>query len=406
MNSKFHRNIKVFLLSIFICSAVNAIGQHYEQSRDGIYKFSEQILRDLEKDSVKQYTKAAHEFSFIGDYKNALLYGDMEREPYPTLSTEQIAYFQKFKKSMPARQYIQEKSSGEQIIIINEGHHLALHRVFAQSLLQGLYDKGFRYFGAETLDHADKELNQRDYPVLTTGFYTSEPQYGELIRTALAIGYEVFAYEANDDGTFRNGKEREIRQAENIKKILQKDSQAKILVHAGYDHIREDSIGGAWGKAMAGRLHELTGINPFTINQEILTERSKPELDNPYLKLVNVKEPTIFVDEAGKGFAGSAGFNAFDVRVFHPKTSYIHGRPDWMFTPEKRPVLINRKIKTTFPCLVFAYKANEDMLKAIPVDVIELKNKGEKKALALKKGKYNILVKDKEGKLQNFNLKV
>jgi len=406
INSKFYRHIKFLLLSIFTSSAVNAIGQHYEQSRENIYKFPEQILHDLDKDSIKQYSKAAHEFSFIGDYKNALLYGDMEREAYPTLSTEQIAYFQEFKKPMPARQYIQEKASEKRIIIINEGHHLPLNRIFTQSLLQGLYDKGFRYFGAETLDYADKELDQRDYPVLNSGFYTAEPQYGELIRTALSIGFIVFAYEANDDGTFRNGKEREICQAENIRKVLQKDPQAKILVHAGFDHIRENSIGGSWGKAMAGRLYELTGINPFTINQEILTDRSKPKLENPYLKLVNVKEPTIFVNEEGKGFAGPAGFNAFDVRVFHPKTSYQQGRPDWMFNQGRKPVVINKKIQTDFPCLIFAYKVNEDMAKAVPVDVIELKNKEEKKALALKKGKYNILIKDREGKLQTFSLKV
>ena len=403
MNFKFYRHIKFFLLCIFICSAVNAIGQHYEQSGDSIYKFPEQILRDLEKDSVKQYSKAAHEFSFIGDYKNALLYGDMGRPLYPTLTTEQIAYFQKY-KPITARQYIQKKASEEQIIIINEGHHLPVNRIFTQSLLQDLYDKGFRYFGAETLDHADKELNQRGYPVLRSGFYTSEPQYGELIRTALSIGFEVFAYEANDDGTFRNGKEREKRQAENIRKVLQKNSKAKILVHAGYDHIREDSIRGTWGKAMAGRLFELTGINPFTINQEILTERSTPDLENPYLKLVIVKEPTIFVDETGKGFAGPAGFNAFDVRVLHPKTTYIQGRPDWMFNLGRKPVVINKKINTAFPCLVFAYKANEDMSRAVPVDVIEINNKEEKKALALKKGKYKILIKDKEGKLQIFSL--
>jgi len=404
MTFKFHGYIKFFLFYIFICSAVNANGQQYDPSRDNIYKFTDQILRDLEKDSVKQYSKAAHEFSFIGDYKNALLYGDMERPLYPTLTTEQIAYFQKF-KPLPARKYIQEKASEEQIIIINEGHHLPLNRIFTQSILQDLYDKGFRYFGAETLDHGDKGLNQRDYSILTSGFYTSEPQYGELIRTALTIGFRAFAYEANEDGVFRNGKEREIRQAENIRKVLQKDPQAKILIHAGFDHIREDSIGGTWGKAMAGRLYELTGINPFTINQEILTDRSKPELESPYLKLVNVKEPTIFVDEAGKGFAGPAGFNAFDVRIFHPKTSYQHGRPDWMFNQARKPVVVNKKIKTDFPCLVFAYNANEDMSKAVPVDVIELKNKEEKKALALKKGMYKILIKDKKGKLQEFSLK-
>lgn len=373
MDYEFYRRFRFILLALFISSSVSAVGQQLKQRRNDIYKFPEQILRDLENDTVKYYTKAAHEFSFIGNYENALLYADKGRRPFATLTPEQIEYFKSF-KPVSARQFLKEKAQEEQIIIINEGHHLPLHRVFTQSLLQDLYVAGFRYFGAETLAHTDKELNQRGYPVLSSGFYTREPQYGELVRAALSIGFEVFAYEGES-----GGREREIEQAENIAKIVQKDPEAKILVHAGYDHIREDSSINVWEKAMAGRLHEFTGINPFTINQEILTEKSKPELGNPYSKLASVAEPTIYVNEDGDGFAGPPGFEAYDVRVFHPKTSYIHGRPEWMFTLGGKPVYVNKRIKTKFPALVFAYRVGEDMSQAVPVDVIELKSKQEKR---------------------------
>ncbi|MFD3002610.1 hypothetical protein ACFS7Z_19725 [Pontibacter toksunensis] len=399
MNFEFYRSFRFILLALFISLSVNAFGQQLEQRRDDIYKFPEQILEDLENDTVKYYTKAAHEFSFIGDYKKALLYADIGRPQFATLTPEQIKYFKSF-KPVGANQFLKEKAQEEQIIIINEGHHLPLHRVFTHSLLQDLYEAGFRYFGAETLSHTDKELNQRGYPVFSSGFYTKEPQYGELVRAALSIGFKVFAYEGES-----GGREREIEQAENIARVLQKDPEAKILVHVGYDHIREDSALHVWEKAMAGRLDEITGINPFTVNQEILTEKSRPELENPYLKLASVTEPTIYVNADGDGFAGPPGFGAYDVRVFHPKTSYIHGRPDWMFTLGRKPVFINKRIKVNYPVLVFAYKAGEDISQAIPVDVIELKSKQDKKALALKKGKYSILVLDKNGGQQTVSIK-
>ncbi|RXM58193.1 hypothetical protein BOQ60_24775, partial [Chryseobacterium sp. CH1] len=41
--------------------------------------------------------------------------------------------------------YSQEPEFGN--FIINEAHHNASHRTFASSLLQGLYDKGYRYLG-------------------------------------------------------------------------------------------------------------------------------------------------------------------------------------------------------------------------------------------------------------------
>ncbi len=45
---------------------------------------------------------------------------------------------------MPAAEYIIKRSSKERIIIINEAHHQPLHRVFTESLLEGLYQNGFR----------------------------------------------------------------------------------------------------------------------------------------------------------------------------------------------------------------------------------------------------------------------
>ena len=127
---------------------------------------------------------------------------------------------------------------------------------------------------------------------------------------------------------FGNPEQREIDQANNIQQILQKDPSAKILLHGGYDHIREDSLGGDWKMAMAGRLKQLTGIDPFTINQEVLTERSQPSLENPYYTLMKIDQPSILIDNDGNLFAGPRDRHLYDVRMSHPRTRLVKGRPD------------------------------------------------------------------------------
>jgi uncharacterized iron-regulated protein len=50
-------------------------------------------------------------------------------------------------KAVNAKDYILERAKKEKIIIINEAHHNARHRSFTCSLLQGLYEDGYRYLG-------------------------------------------------------------------------------------------------------------------------------------------------------------------------------------------------------------------------------------------------------------------
>jgi hypothetical protein len=60
--------------------------------------------------------------------------------------------------------------------------------------------------------------------------------------------------------------------------------------------------------------------------------------------------------------------------------------------------------------LVYAYLADENIEvknsqdMPIPYDVIEIKNASDKKALSLKAGKYNIIIKDKNGQQQKISV--
>src|SRR5690606_1813455 len=138
-----------------------------------------------------------------------------------------------------AVEYIIKRAKNSRVLIINEAHHNSLHRFFAKSLLSELYKIGYINLGIEALSNGhlkDTLLNQRKYPVQKTGHYTRGPQFGNLVRTALNTGYNVFAYEVT---TSKNGKEREIEQARNIIEFICQRPDEKFLIYCGYDHAIE-----------------------------------------------------------------------------------------------------------------------------------------------------------------------
>jgi hypothetical protein len=370
------------------------------------YKFSDEILLQLSKDTLNY--RAAWDLSFIGEYQKALEIWDRDEQKWPAPLQAQVDEFKRY-KPVNANKLITEKAKTEQIIILNEAHQQPYHRVFTTSLLQDLYNQGYRYFGAETIWDWDSLLNKRKYPTLKTGYYTQEPCYGNMIREAMRIGYKVFSYESTLQKSDSAGINlREVDQAKNIRKILDKDPKAKILIHCGFDHLVETPVY-SWGKAMAGRLIEYTGIDPFTIDQTRFTEHSATEYENPLFKMTNLDYYAVFLDSAGRVFNGAPRHKDYDARVYHPRTNWINGRPDWMFKGNRKPYYI-KDITVSFPCLVFAYLADENIEvknsqdMPLPYDVIEIKNASDKKALSLKAGKYNIIIKDKNGQQQKISV--
>jgi len=283
--------------------------------------------------------------------------------------------------------------------------------VFTASLLKGLYQAGFRYFGAETLTVRDSILNQRKYPIIASGYYTKEPQYGNLIRESLKLGYYVFPYEATTAEEFASGKSREIAQARHVEAILKQDPKAKILLHCGYDHVIEVPLTNSWQKAMAGRLKEFTGIDPMTIDQQQWTELSQPTKEHPLYQSMNLREASIYINAKGEVYPGLS-LGRTDVQVAHPRTRYRYGRPTWLLRAGQwKPYFLKRKqFSLKLPCLALAYRADELIGKQnfggqpIPVDVVELRSWEERKALILPIGKYRIIFQDLSGNEQETSI--
>ncbi len=367
------------------------------------------------------YELLTQAYAYVGDYKGA---ATAEEKLY-----EHTAFRMKARNKnaeeiseSPLKNYtatsalktIGEAGRQHQVIIINEEHRAPVHRALTHRLLSVLYQEGFRYFAAETLTSQDSSLNQRGYPTHNSGFYTHDPVYGDVIRQALKLGFTVVQYEHELPCTSEDGdvcqEERERGQAQNLyDKILKKDPQAKILVHAGRTHAAKTNYKGHYA-LMAWHFEKVTGIEPFTIDQVFYTELKNPLDELPLYRFVTgnkllLDEPTIFESPEGK-FHTRAGY---DLEVFTTRVHYTNGRPAWLqLDGDRKPYAIDleqlnigsekKKLKAASPLLVQAFVAGESP-DAIPIDQIILYPGKEIPVLLLPAGLFRIRAIDEQGNI-------
>lgn len=372
-----------------------------------IYKFSEDIETYMEKDTVPwRFQYGATYYSISGNYKKALQTWDKTMSTIPSITVQDSSYFKEF-KPQDAKEYILNRSKNEKLIIINEAHNNSRHRVFTTSLLKGLYKNGYRFLGMEML--LDTLINQRKFPVLDSGtMYIQESQSANLIKEALGIGFTLFNYEYKWVKG-KTGKDREREQSENIAKIMAQNPNAKFLIHCGYDHLNEGIPGiKEWEKAMAARVHDLTGINPFTIDQIPGSEKGDLKFNTPFIKMANIKKPSIMVNAQGEAYKGKINNERADCSIIYPVSTYTNERPDWLNLDGQRKTFhIPANSITEYPVLVMAYRNNELEQEGIPADAVEITNKDQKVDLILSKGDYRIIVKNKDYKIvQDYQQKI
>jgi hypothetical protein len=378
------------LLGILIGSPAACLVQAQDES---IYKSTAEIESDTSRDNLHF---AAWQFSFIGEYQKSMIAFDKAVGNY---TDEKLKGLPKHLTPKPALEYILDQSRNYQIVIINEAHHQPLHRVFTESMLEGLYRNGFRYLGLEALAE-DSLINIRKYPLGTDGYYTSEPQFGNLLRKALDLGFTVFGYEAEGNGSVR-----EKGQAANIYKRLQRDSNAKILLHCGFSHVLEGSVPN-WGKAMAGELKTLAGIDPLTIDQVELTEHSLEKHESEYyIPEEGMEQAVVFTDSRGKPVFLNSDSTQTDLQVMHPRTNFEQGRPNWLVRDSFKFYSLDTHLADIkLPCLVRAYRANEDT-ESVPMDAVEIAGP-QRKSLILPPGEYQLSITDPNKKVFSRSISV
>ncbi len=388
-----------WLLGWLISLAVPARGQ----VDTGTYRFAEDIEAALRQDTTAwKYQTGAVSYSFAGDYRNALITWDEGMNTRIYTPTGRDSAILEDHRPVNAQSYILARAVREQIIVINEAHHNPRHRVFTGSLLEGLYEKGYRYLGLEGI--FDSLVNERNYAIAESGYYTREPEFGNLVREARRLGFIVFGYEAPPG---INGKEREIAQARNIQRFIDANPPGKLIVHCGFDHVYEDKVAG-WEKAMAGRLKEYTGVDPFTVDQVRYSERSRSDISHYFLYATQEKQSFVLVDPDSTVFNGFSEPRQTDIAVVHPLTDYKDGRPDWLSdgrTEYRLPA--ERRSSYAYPVLILAYRAGEYESGGIPADLAEIGAQEDNRPLCLQKGAYTIVVLDRHYSVSDtFDIRV
>ena len=343
------------------------------------------------------YASFSQLLTFAGDYTMAESYAT---KSFDTLSKQAINAIAdtvdrlKNIQYVPAKASIISNASLYKVIMINESHNKPVHRAFTYSLLEDLYKAGYHYLAMEAFNnYSNKCLDSLN---VFTGYFTMEPVAGELVRKALQLGYKLISYE-DTLAAEHTISQRDSVQAENIYSVIKKDPAAKILVHAGYNHISEEKIDNYI--PMAVWFRRISGLDPFTIDQTGMTEGSEFEYGRLFYQYFNarftISSPSII-------YQNKRPFNpleekGYDVIVMHPASTYLHNRPTWLsLNGERTATLIQPTAKGLF--FVQAYYENEYDADAInflvPADQTYITNSEGYYCLYLKKGKYKIVMRD------------
>lgn len=346
------------------------------------------------------YDELSQYFCFAGDYLAAQQFLVKSYDSIDDATRRKVfRLMEGFKdiEHVDARRYINFIAKRSRVIMINEAYGKPLHRAFTLSLLGDLYRQGYRYLAMEMLNnfsnHSLARLN------LHTGYYTAEPVAGELVRTAIAMGYTLVSYEDTAAARHSAGQRDSIR-ALNIYKVLQQDTAAKILVHASYAHISKKVLPDGY-IPMGLAFKNLSGINPVTIDQADMTEESNfgygRVFYQAYMQKYPLKTPSIAL--INNEPVNVTGNDLYDLTVIHPTVSYQDGRPTWLTLGGMRQAFyVKPPSVSTF--LVQAYYQDEiagndnKPWQLVPADQTYITGGKKNYLLYLKKGRYTVFFRD------------
>lgn len=370
------------------------------------YYFGYQIDSILAVDTTPyRYQTACWNYAFKGDYRSAVTGRDKQYpNAKPSMPNHVDESLRASLKVLPAHEVILKEAANSRLLIVNEAHHVSQHRAWLGTLLPELKKLGYTHIGMEALGRDDTLLNQREYAIQKSGFYTSDPAFGNLIRDARALGFTLFPYEQVWSDSLQKIMGREKSQATNIMKVMEANPHTRFIIYCGYDHIAEDTLRTFMGLPMAGQLKQLSGINPFTVDQTILTEHGI--VGNSFRKLIHESQPVVLVDSAGHYFNRVSAPKRVDVSLYHPDSREIGGRPHWLLANGRKFKNIQKKITVPYPCLIKVYLQTDDYSEAVPVDVVEMTSAAESKDILLYHGKkHRVLIKSKNGQEQELIIK-
>lgn len=293
--------------------------------------------------------------TFIGDYDGAAASFSIAQPAQPDDASTPLGGGWQVK---PAADAILELAKDRKAVFFNEAHSAPVTRTLTIELLAKLRAQGFNWFAAETLYRNDENLNQRGYPTPDSGFYINEPLYGEMVRTALKLGFKVIAYDVENAGA---GDPRELAGAQKLYHVFKQDPNARLVVDAGFAHIQKSGkyLGGS---SMAEFFEKMSGIDPLCIEQTMMIQHARPDQDHPfYASIMNAQHPAQPIVFVNGNQTWTLKPREYDISVVFPSYPRNEMRPGWLALGGLRvpyPVA-GDMCRGRFPCLIEARYANE-----------------------------------------------
>lgn len=216
----------------------------------------------------------------------------------------------------PWRDGVAKIAAERRLVLIMEAHTVSEHRAWIDQTLPSFRAAGFTHYLAEAIAEPGAALASRGYPVSATGVYTRDPRFGNLVRTAVRLGFEVDGYD-HAGGDFDR---REEGQATVLAGRFASRPDSRMVVHAGHGHVFKHEVRNV-GRYMAARLWKKTGVEPFTIWQ--LSNELPGDVYRRLIRQVGpIAKPVMLVPlprEVSEAlFPESTAHPAVDAVVLHP----------------------------------------------------------------------------------------
>lgn len=432
-------------LNLVIDESISKLGSGYYKK----YCSNNENELDLESEAIFA--------SFVGDYKKSFYYKSLNQTKYQINAINLIKDEEDYKegdsfKSKLKRDVFQlsddckEKKDLEQLLLIserpknlkvlfenynpidaykviienskdfhftsiNEAHHSGLNRCFTKSLLLPLWKNGYRYLAIEAITMNDSVINDRGFPLMTSGYYLPEPNLGNLVREAIKLGFTIVSYDQffNTGNSDKNNNLREEAQARNIlKKTIAKDSIGKVLIYSGHDHHITESLGGI--KQMGWWLKELSKYDILTVDQTIMVNNYFEDKTNDYYRFVkknyDLTNSLIFIDKStNKALVDPIhSLSGIKLQVYHPPTEYVFERPNWMIDSAQRLYKLPKAIISKYKKSVIEFRPINESINSTPIDKFEINSN---KRSILPEGDFSVRIVNCENIVQaTFHLSI
>ncbi len=348
-------------------------------------------------------TQLTTNLSFVGQYANAAIIYDSfqsnQNSKYIPNKTDSL-YVNNFLLK-DAISIINIAAANSRLILVSESHHMPSHRIFTYSLLKSLYKQGFRYLALEDLINLTcTSINEKVTSKM--GYYIVEPNYANLVRYALSLGYHLVSYDCK---SCLDLQEREDKAAAAINLLLEKNRNAKILVHCGYGHASKSQVGTI--KMLGNVLKYRYNLNPISISQTVFSEGSSFTFKSAVYQLLKNKfkfntPQIIYNDEQPLDIYGDSSYNYIVVTPLYNEFSDSYLRLNTNLVKVK--IAINKTILKrgillqTYP--VAETKKDSDFLSVIPTSNFLLTNDVTIPInVLLPRGNYFLVVRNSKNKI-------